>query len=187
MGKKSRQKKAVYDTAGQIMGELEETQPHARGQIKRIVQVCGIEFAQDILRQTQEVEANGGMLTLDGSRRRSPGGVFFYLAKEQMSGENRKQIFYQRKKKETPKDGKDNTPETQSAPTEPATTAANLDHLSPAQAARLKQLEQAAETLRKRIADLKKKPKREQVSLGMTQKLLANTEKQIETLMQADA
>ena len=39
------------------------------------------------------VEANGGMRTQDGSRRRTKGGVFFYLVRGRVSPRERQQLF----------------------------------------------------------------------------------------------
>src|SRR5262249_36370565 len=58
-----------------------------------IVEKCGVEFAQNLLRETQEIETQGGMMLPDESRRRTPGGVFFHLARRKMSRELAKEIF----------------------------------------------------------------------------------------------
>jgi hypothetical protein len=49
--------------------------------LERVVSVVGIEQAQALLQKTLETEAGGGLLVRNGSRRRTPGGVFFYLAR----------------------------------------------------------------------------------------------------------
>ncbi|MFP4441289.1 MAG: phosphorylated adapter RNA export RNA-binding domain-containing protein [Chloroflexaceae bacterium] len=64
-----------------IAQALGETTSVARAQIARIVARCGAEQAQAWLAETQQIEANGGMPTLDGTRRRTPGGVYFYLVR----------------------------------------------------------------------------------------------------------
>ena len=79
----------------QIAQALGETKPMARGQIKRIVQTIGDERALVLLQQALELEQHGGLMLPDG-KRRTPGGVFFRLVKEQMSPEERRQVwFYQ--------------------------------------------------------------------------------------------
>jgi hypothetical protein len=84
----------------QIATALGETEPMARGQIKRIVQTIGEERALVILQQALDIEQKGGLMLPDGSRRRTPGGVFFRLVKEQMSPEERRQVwFYQARAK----------------------------------------------------------------------------------------
>jgi hypothetical protein len=42
--------------------------------------------------QAQEVEANGGLLVPDGSRKRTLGGIFFYLVRTQVSDDEAMQI-----------------------------------------------------------------------------------------------
>ena len=66
--------------ATMIADRLGETVTGARAQIKRIVQVLGRSQARALLEETLRVEENGGIMLPDGSRRRTPGGVFFYLA-----------------------------------------------------------------------------------------------------------
>lgn len=67
--------------ATSIAQELGETMPLARAQIGRIVERCGVEQAQDWLAEAQQIQANGGMLILDGTRQRTLGGVYFYLVR----------------------------------------------------------------------------------------------------------
>jgi len=55
----------------------------------------GKEATQTILERTLQIEAEGGMPTMDGSRRRTPGGVFFYLAKGVLPSKVRFSIFPQ--------------------------------------------------------------------------------------------
>ena len=76
-----------------IAQELGETQRVPIGQIRRIVQHLGTERALAFLEETRQVEAQGGMLLPDGSRRRTPGGVFFSLVKERLSTADRTAIF----------------------------------------------------------------------------------------------
>ena len=77
-----------------IAQQLGETEPKPRYQIARIIMLCGIEFAQDMVKQALEVEASEGLWTSDGERRRTLGGVFFYLARTNMPEAERQQIFY---------------------------------------------------------------------------------------------
>ncbi|CAK1553014.1 unnamed protein product [Leptosia nina] len=49
--------------------------------IARIVGVLGANIAIEIYTETQTVEADGGMLVMNGTRRRTPGGVYFFLLK----------------------------------------------------------------------------------------------------------
>ncbi len=79
--------------AARVAGELNETDPAATGQIERIVECLGAEAALAFLQETLEVEASGGMMLRDGSRRRTPGGAFFYLVKGRISRQERAAIW----------------------------------------------------------------------------------------------
>jgi hypothetical protein len=62
-------------------------------QIARIVAVLGEAVARELLADTLKIEEAGGMLTNSGERRRTPGGVYFYLAKGRMTPEQRGLVF----------------------------------------------------------------------------------------------
>lgn len=79
--------------AGQISDQLGEKEFGPRRLVQSIVEVCGEDFAMQMMQEAIEIEAQGGMLLLDGSRRRTLGGVFFYLARGRMSPEARKAVF----------------------------------------------------------------------------------------------
>ncbi|KAK5849351.1 hypothetical protein PBY51_009001 [Eleginops maclovinus] len=49
--------------------------------IERIVKVIGNKKAIELLGETATLEESGGVHTMDGSRRRTPGGVYIYLLK----------------------------------------------------------------------------------------------------------
>jgi len=69
-----------FQTAQQIADRLGEKQADARTQLLRIVQALGRTQANALLAETLRIEEQGGLPVLNGSRRRSPGGVFFHLA-----------------------------------------------------------------------------------------------------------
>jgi hypothetical protein len=69
------------------LGENQQSPIHT---ITRIVDHLGKPFALEMLNRTLEVEAQGGMMTLDGSRRRTPGGVFFHLVNTRLREEGNK-------------------------------------------------------------------------------------------------
>ena len=77
----------------QIATQLGETQPQATMQIKRIVNVLGTERALALVEHAVQIEAQGGMLVPDGSRRRTLGGVFFKLVRDQTTAEEHAQIW----------------------------------------------------------------------------------------------
>jgi hypothetical protein len=76
-----------------IAQQLGETQHGPIQQIRRVVERLGADTARAFLTETQQVEAQGGMLLPDGSRRRTPGGVFFYLVRSRISAVDRAAIF----------------------------------------------------------------------------------------------
>jgi hypothetical protein len=88
----------IYQQVTLIADELGETAPPARAQLRRMAAACGIVFLWRVLDETRRIEAAGGLFTQDGARRRSPGGVFFYLAKRQLAQEGRgddmARVFY---------------------------------------------------------------------------------------------
>lgn len=65
------------------------------GLIERVVAVLGQQKALDLLYATENVEANGGLMICNGSRRRTPGGVFLHLLRSnpQISSEDVDSIF----------------------------------------------------------------------------------------------
>lgn len=68
--------------------------------LQRVVAVLGKKATFEFFKTTQDIEREGGMLTLNRIRRRTPGGVFLYLLKESKSidEESRKKIFSNEKK-----------------------------------------------------------------------------------------
>jgi len=65
----------------EIATALGETERGPLGQVGRVVGRLGADRARAVLTRTQEIEAAGGLLLPDGSRRRTPGGVFFHLVR----------------------------------------------------------------------------------------------------------
>lgn len=59
----------------------------AHKRLSSYVKRLGGAMAVELLEQTLAIEKTGGMLTNDGSRRRTKGGVFFKLAKERLYGQ----------------------------------------------------------------------------------------------------
>jgi len=84
---------AIRETSIRLADGLGETEPGPRAQVWRVVRVLGIERAQALYHRTVEGEAAGGMMLPDGSRRRTPGGVFFKLARKVATKQERRRIF----------------------------------------------------------------------------------------------
>jgi hypothetical protein len=82
----------------ELCEKLNETARKPREQIRRIVELCGVDFARDMYEQALRKEAEGGMMLPDGSRRRTLGGVFFYLVRHQVSDDQHASIFPQYKR-----------------------------------------------------------------------------------------
>lgn len=68
------------------------------GQISRIIRLCGVDFAREMYAATLDIEAKGGMMVSDNTRRRTPGGVFLHLVYDRLDDDQRKQIFTNRTK-----------------------------------------------------------------------------------------
>ncbi|XP_077099550.1 phosphorylated adapter RNA export protein [Siphateles boraxobius] len=70
--------------------------------IERVVRVIGKKKAIELLSETATIEQNGGLYTVDGSRRRTPGGVYLNLLKNtpSISFGQVKEIFFEENQKE---------------------------------------------------------------------------------------
>src|SRR5690242_11232226 len=89
----SKPPKPLDPAAQQIATTLGETESVPLMHIRRIVQTLGPERALQLLEQAQAVEAQGDLMLLDGSRRRTLGGVFFRLVREQTTPAERSRIW----------------------------------------------------------------------------------------------
>src|SRR5262245_8951571 len=61
--------------------------------VANVISVLGQDRASDLLQQTLQIEAAGGIMTAQGDRRRTAGGVYLKLLKEQISSEEQERIF----------------------------------------------------------------------------------------------
>src|SRR5712691_4131290 len=71
----------------------EALQEPKRSLLMKVLRTFGVERTTAILADTLTCEAAGGMLTNDGTRRRTPGGVFFQLVKERATARERRRLF----------------------------------------------------------------------------------------------
>jgi hypothetical protein len=93
---------ATEETVSTIAKALGESDEVPLFQITGVVRVLGEETAQKLLAETQEIEKNGGMMLPDGSRKRTPGGVFFFLARQKLSQADKLAIFRPPKEPKAP-------------------------------------------------------------------------------------
>jgi Phosphorylated adapter RNA export protein, RNA-binding domain len=61
--------------------------------LRQVLRTLGQDRCAAILADTLACEACGGMRTKDGTRRRTPGGVFFQLVKERVTPKERQRLF----------------------------------------------------------------------------------------------
>ena len=99
-----------------IAGELGETADVAQMLIKRIVRTLGEDRTRDLVRHAKVIEEQGGMLVPDGSRRRTLGGVFFKLAKDQATPEERGRIWVPKTRRQKPKEASNGATDAPAAP-----------------------------------------------------------------------
>jgi hypothetical protein len=71
----------------------EALQEPKRALLLKVLRTIGVERTTAILAATLQCEASGGMLTKDGTRRRTPGGVLFQLVKERATPQERRRLF----------------------------------------------------------------------------------------------
>ncbi len=85
------QRRAFQQAVDTIATTLSETDVRAREKITRSVDILGLEAAEALCAEVVAIEAAGGMLTADGSRRRTPGGIYHYLLKQRLTEAGRKE------------------------------------------------------------------------------------------------
>jgi len=84
----------TINTIAKALGEADEG-PLA--QIKAVVDNLGDQACLTLLAETEKIEKAGGLMRGDGSGRRSPGGVFFFLARQRLPRDIRAAIFNDKK------------------------------------------------------------------------------------------
>lgn len=62
-------------------------------QLTKAIEIIGLERAKNCLLKAVEIEKNGGMMIISGKRRRTPGGVFFYMVRTDATKDERRIIF----------------------------------------------------------------------------------------------
>jgi hypothetical protein len=97
---KARMLSPWLETAKQIAKLLDEKESHTLWHILKIVKALGETQAMTLVNQALEIEANGGMMVPDQSRRRTPGGIFFHLVStsgQPLEGQTLKQTASQKR------------------------------------------------------------------------------------------
>jgi hypothetical protein len=166
--------------------EMLKEPPYIQPRVLRVVRWGGIEFAQAVAEEALAVEAEGGMMTLDGSRRRTPGGVFFYLARGRLSKPLRRKVFYfyKRKKKKAATPDQEQEPEQPepavkaAAPAEPESMEEVVDPLQ-----QLTTLRQALEDAQQHLEAIRSGPKNKQTGMFSAMKAVVDLQKEIDTLL----
>ena len=77
-------------TADRLAETLQEPK---KSLLARVLRTLGQERCQAIFTEACTIEAHGGMLTSAGDRRRTPGGTFFHLVRQQCSKQERARLF----------------------------------------------------------------------------------------------
>nr|XP_057922152.1 phosphorylated adapter RNA export protein [Doryrhamphus excisus] len=91
------------DPEGKIVDEIvHRLQEPKKDLIERIVRIIGSKKAIELLCETATLEESGGVYTLDGSRRRTPGGVYLNLLKNtpSITRAQIREIFFEESQKE---------------------------------------------------------------------------------------
>src|SRR5262249_44542850 len=77
-------------TAPQLAEALQEPNPAL---LSTVLRVLGQARCSAIFTDALTAEGSGGMLTKDGTRRRTPGRTFFHLVRDQCTKEERTRLF----------------------------------------------------------------------------------------------
>ncbi len=85
-----------------IAAELGETTAQPLAHLRRMLRTLGEERTRQLVQQAKAVEVQGGLLLPDSGRRRTLGGVFFKLAKEQATPEERARIWMPKNRRPKP-------------------------------------------------------------------------------------
>jgi hypothetical protein len=199
--------------AREIAKKLQENKRIPCRQILGVVRWCGPEFANSLVEEIEEIEAAGGMMLEDGSRKRTPGGIFFKLTKDRISIKMRGAIFNPARKKKKKVDNAAQQPQKETPPAKAkrgkkaeaadqptdaaqqpdispeltrATSTDEMAQLAPEEAAQLlAQLREAHEASSKYLEQLKTNPSQKQTGLFSAMKQVLDLKRQIDQLLEA--
>jgi RNA recognition motif-containing protein len=173
----SKRTKAVQECAQQLTQHLHE-ESEALPRIERIARYCGIEFARAIADEAVEIEAQGGLMTYDGTRRRTLGGVFFQLVRKRVSPPVYKELFYFKPKR--PK-GNPAQQKNQAAPALPPAPKP-IKILSPEVREQFTQLQSQLNEAQQQIDEMRKSPGK-QAKVFSALKNVVDIQKQIDAMV----
>jgi len=80
----------LRETTATIAKQLNES---AVERLRWVVAYLGPDVALEVMDDTLKIEEQGGMLVQNGSRRRTPGGIFFSLVKKGINKQDRRKLF----------------------------------------------------------------------------------------------
>ncbi|MCB0210441.1 MAG: hypothetical protein KDJ52_13975 [Anaerolineae bacterium] len=104
MEKPKTTKTPISETTKKVAKTLGETQTTPLNTIERLVKVIGDERVLELLEEAQKMKTEGGLKTNDGSRQRTLGGVFFKIAKNKLSAQERWRVFTPKTPKKSKED-----------------------------------------------------------------------------------
>lgn len=61
--------------------------------IWRMINTLGLEYCINLVFRVRDIQASGGVLNAKGTRYRTPGGLYFYIAKKEVNSDIAKHIF----------------------------------------------------------------------------------------------
>jgi hypothetical protein len=79
--------------AAEIARRLREYKPFPKQMILELVEIFGTEQTLTWMKEALRIEAEGGMITEKGNRKRTLGGIFFYLARQAAPGTKAEELF----------------------------------------------------------------------------------------------
>ncbi|NWF69167.1 MAG: hypothetical protein HXY40_08775 [Chloroflexi bacterium] len=98
----AKREKTPENLGREMARKLNERHPRTRELLIRIVEQVGYDQTNAVLKKALRLEAEGGLMVEDGSRRRTPGGVFFYLLKAEIGIERFREILPKFNSKDQP-------------------------------------------------------------------------------------
>lgn len=99
--KLSSKQQEVYE---RIVAELGETEKKPLRQIYAIIMLCGTNFAEALLDEAKKVYEDEGIPTSDQERKRTLGGVYFYIGRPRVYPDMGRILFNRHGKFYTPKE-----------------------------------------------------------------------------------